>query len=339
MLKFGISKKEQLTPENLGSHHEMEFKLRHLWGFFKSRKFIALDLYNALDDLSPAESDKIQGRMLARFSLDNGSLKYTHSQRFNDFDQLALKSIKTNFPAPTLRIHDIGASDGRTSCDLYDHLHKLYGEGLDFLASDYAPYLYVLKRGHSTSRLILDGHDNILQIITPPFVFIVVRPESKKLYPLNHLIRHFATIFYVQPLIKAYKAGKPGIERTKLELLSRKCREYAAERKNFRFDSYDVLSGPTDRFDIIRAMNVLNYSYFPEAQLKKAVENIVLSLNEGGLFITGSNVERGTVVNGSIYKKTGGRMERLETSGKGSQVDALITSTSSSTDEVALARA
>jgi hypothetical protein len=328
MLKFGISRKDQLTPDNLGSHHGMEFELRHLWGFFKSRKFISLDLYNSLDNLSQAESDKIQGRMLARFSLDNGSLKYTHSQRFNDFDQLALKSIKVNFPACPVRIHDIGASDGRTSCDLYDHLNKLYGEGLDFLASDYAPYLYVLKRGRSARRLILDGHDNILQIITPPFVFIVVRPESTKLYPLNRLIRYFATIFYAEPLVKAYKAGRPGIERTRLDLLSRKCREYVAERKNFRFESYDVLSGPTDRFDIIRAMNVLNYSYFPEAQLRKAVENIVLSLNEGGLFITGSNFERGTIVNGALYKKVRGRMENLETSGKGSQVDALITNAS-----------
>jgi hypothetical protein len=69
------------------------------------------------------------------------------------------------------------------------------------------------------------------------------------------------------------------------------------------------------------------------------VENIILSLNEGGLFITGSNMEQGTIVNGSIYKKVRGRMEKLEKSGTGSQVDALITSASSSTDEVALARA
>jgi hypothetical protein len=157
-------------------------------------------------------------------------------------------------------------------------------------------------------------------------VFIVVRPESIKLYPLNHAVRYFVTKFYAQPLLNAYKAGRPGIERTRLELLSRKCREYVAEKKTFEFDSYDVLSGPRGCFDVIRAMNVLNYSYFPEAQLKQAVENIRLSLNEGGLLVTGSNVEAGTVVNGGIYRKNGTRMELLAQSGDGSQVDALIRS-------------
>ena len=175
-----------------------------------------------------------------------------------------------------------------------------------------------------------------LQIITPPFVFIVVRPESKKLYPLNHLVRYFATIFYMKPLMKDYKAGQPDIERTRFDLLSKECRDRIADTNNFRFDSYDVLSGPTDLFDIIRAMNVLNYSYFPEAQLRKAVENIILSLNEGGLFITGSNMKQGTVVNGSIYKKVGGRMQKLEESGAGSQVDALIASVSISTSKFSL---
>jgi DNA integrity scanning protein DisA with diadenylate cyclase activity len=71
-------------------------------------------------------------------------------------------------------------------------------------------------------------------------------------------------------------------------------------------------------------MNILNASYFPEAQLRKAVENIVQSLREGGLFITGSNMEQGTIVNGGIYKKRKNRLERIEISGKGSAVDALI---------------
>ena len=43
MFKFGIYKKEQLTPD-------------HLEGFFGARKFIALDLYNALDNYPPRDA-------------------------------------------------------------------------------------------------------------------------------------------------------------------------------------------------------------------------------------------------------------------------------------------
>jgi SAM-dependent methyltransferase len=312
MFKLGIFKREQLTPD-------------HLEGFANSRKFIALDLYNSLDSLPQAEIDKIQERMLRWFRLQNGVLKRTHARRFDNFDLLSLSAIAANFSTgQAIRVHDIGVSDGRTSCGFYDNLKHLYGERLDFLASDYAPYLYIIKRTHSASRLIVDDQQHVLQIITPPFVFIVGYPERITPYPLNPLIRHLVTALYARPLLEDYKAGCPDIERTRLELLCRKCRAYISKQDKFRFGTYDVLSGPTERFDIIRAMNILNHSYFPEAQLRKAVENIVQSLREGGLFIAGSNTEQGTIINGGIYKKAKNHLDRIEISGKGSQVDALI---------------
>ena len=164
----------------------------------------------------------------------------------------------------------------------------------------------------------------ISQIITPLFVFIVVRPESEMLYPLNHLIRYLAAVFYVRPLIKNHKSERPDIERTRLDLLCRKCREYVSEKKNFHFESYDMLKGPKGGFEIIRAMNVLNHSYFSREDLKKAIANIAASLNDGDLLITGSNVEAGTAVNGGVYKKLGNHLEVVEASGAGSQVDDFI---------------
>ena len=100
------------------------------------------------------------------------------------FDLFSLSAIAANFSTEQdIRIHDIGVSDGRTSCGFFDHLNHLYGERLVFLASDYAPYLYVLKRTHSTNRLIIDDQQHVLQIIiTPPFVFIVGRPERIKVF-------------------------------------------------------------------------------------------------------------------------------------------------------------
>jgi hypothetical protein len=313
MFKFGIFKKAQLTPHGLA-------------GFVNSRKFIALDLYDALDDLPATEREAIQERMLGRFSVRSGVLKYTHARRFEDFDALSLAAIEGSFArARQILVHDIGVSDGRSSCGLYDRLNRSYGGRLNFMASDYAPFLYVLRKERSKSRIIIDEQDHLLQIVTPPFVFIVVRPESRKLYPLNHLMRYLATMFYARPLLKAYKAGEPGIERTRVALLCGECRTLVAKAGNFRFRQYDVLSGPLDRFDVIRAMNVLNKGYFSDAQLSLALGNIALSLNDGGLFITGSNTAQGSTVDGAIYRKNVDRMERLQTSGKGSQIDALIT--------------
>ncbi len=313
MLKLGIFKKEQLTPENLE-------------GFVNSRKFIALDLYNSLDGLPPGEIDKIQERMLRRFRIHNGVLKYTCARRFDDFDRSSVSAIAAHFPtSQNIRVHDIGVSDGRTSCNLYDQLERLYGGRLDFRASDYAPFLYVLKRTHGTNRLIVDDQQHVLQIVTPPFVFIEIGWRERIMpYPLNFLIRQLVTVLYVRPLLEGHRAGSPDIHRTRIELLGRACRAHISKHDNFRVGAYDVFSGSNERFEIIRAMNLLNYSYFPEAQLIQAMENIVHSLKQGGLFITGSNDERGTVVNGGIYRETNGRLQRIAMSGRGSEIDALI---------------
>jgi SAM-dependent methyltransferase len=312
MFKLGTFNKERLTPDNLS-------------GFFNSRRFIALDLYNSLGELPRAEIDKIQEHMLHWFRLQNGTQKRTCKRRFDDFDRLSFPVISANFsPRRDIRVHDIGASDGRASCVLYEHLNQVYGERVDFLASDCAPYLYVLKRSRGANRLIIDDQQHVLQIITPPFVFIVFHVESRTLHPLDYLIRLLLTALYARPLLEGYKAGRPGIECTRLELVCQECRAYISRQNNFRFDRYDVLSGPTEYFDIIRAMNILNHDYFSEVQLRNAVNNIIQSLSQGGLFITGSNMERGTIVNGGIYKKINNRMERIETSGKGSKVDTLI---------------
>jgi len=318
MFKFGIHKKEQLTPG-------------HLEGFFRARKCIALDLYTALDNYPPHDRDRIQERMLCRFSNKNGTFKYTHARRFEDFDIFAAASVRTAFPPDKeIRVHDMGASDGRTSCDFYDTLTNIYGPRLKFVGSDYVTCLHVVRRNSSTRRLIVDEREDVLQIITPPFVFNVIHPENKLLYPLNHLMRYFVNRWYVRPLMRANKAGDPNVERIRVELLCYECRINCASKDNFRFISYDVFSRPTEHFDVIRAMNVLNLIYFSREDLMKAIANIIVSLEEGGLFITGSNLEAGTSVNGAIYKKSGNRLEKVGVSGYGSQVDDLIKAISGS---------
>lgn len=103
MFKLGIFKKEQLTPD-------------HLEGFVNSRKFIALDLYNSLDGLPLAEIDKIQERMLRRFRVHNGVLKYTYAGRFDDFDRLSI-SLQASLCFPVDSSVDDGSPFVIRACD------------------------------------------------------------------------------------------------------------------------------------------------------------------------------------------------------------------------------
>src|SRR5271169_1412101 len=108
LFKLGIVSRGQLTAD-------------HLEGLLNSHKFIALDLYNGLDGLPEGEVDRIQERALSWFRVQNGVLKNSRAHRFDHFDELSFSVIAGSYSSlREVRVHDIGASDGRASCVLYD---------------------------------------------------------------------------------------------------------------------------------------------------------------------------------------------------------------------------
>ena len=105
-------------------------------------------------------------------------------------------------------------------------------------------------------------------------------------------------------------------EKQEIILLCKECKKLR-EDPRFTFQAYDLLAGPLGHQHIIRAMNILNKSYFSPLRMERAVAHIADSLNEGGLLITGSNEDGGSTVNGGVYKKIGHRFEMLHQSGAG----------------------
>ena len=75
---------------------------------------------------------------------------------------------------------------------------------------------------------------------------------------------------------------------------------------------------------MIRAMNVLNSSYFSDIEFAKVLENLHSGLKDGGLLIVGSNQASGTVVHGGIYKKTPKGFQKIYQSGDGVAIDQLL---------------
>ncbi|MFM8454083.1 MAG: hypothetical protein ACKOAD_03755 [Gammaproteobacteria bacterium] len=76
--------------------------------------------------------------------------------------------------------------------------------------------------------------------------------------------------------------------------------------------------------DAIRAMNVLNISYFSNDEFSQVMRNLYEVLTENGLLITGSNQEAGTLVNGGIYQKAGGGFLKIFNSGEGSPIESIL---------------
>jgi chemotaxis methyl-accepting protein methylase len=302
MLKFGVHRPEQLNRRKLDS-------------FAGRRQFLALDLYHRVPE--GPEADYFQERILSRLAVANGTFKYTRAHRFDTFDRLSLEEIRKQFQSDTLRVHDIGVSDGRTAAHFFEVLTDVYAE-LDFTASDLSHCFHVVRRRGGSWRVITDDRGNLIQVVAPPFVFNVARQESKLLYPLNHMVRRVVTALYAQRLLR-----DPGVARETIEIICASCRA-ALETGKFHFKSYDLLAGPKGAFDVIRAMNLLNLSYFSEPDFRRIFANIKESLIEGGLFIAGSNEESGSEVNGAIYRKQAGRLIKLAQSGSGLAAEPLM---------------
>ncbi|MDD5528248.1 MAG: hypothetical protein PHO56_04765 [Patescibacteria group bacterium] len=292
---------------------------------------IAIDLYAQIGQLDQQKQALAQ-EMVLNFAFSDGSYKKTHAQRFEDFDEKIIAYLEKNLDHDKkYKISDLAVSDGRTSLDLFLKLEKIF-PAIDFTASDknmFVEVFYDIK--DKAKKIVKDENGKILQIILPPFVLNIYSPKRawrfkiKKtlLYPVNFILTWLLLI----PLFRNFFIKIKGDEKQKITLMQNKVLDLAKSRSNFRVESHDLFQKSSDEFDIIRAMNVLNFSYFSPDEVKKITANIFSSLKDGGLFIVGSNKSAGSEVNGDLIIKRNGQMESLMKFGTGAPFREIIIST------------
>lgn len=314
MLKTGIYRRDQLG-------------VAALKGWFGRRRFVAVTLYEEIAASEAPDRERLLEHMLARFPVANGTYKRTQSHRFEEFDARVIQELLRRLnPSLGFAINDLGVSDGRTAVDFFRRLGSLEHADLRFVASDAFPDLTVVTGPRMSLVVVVDpGTGAPLQVIRPPFVFNLTQRESALLYPVNRLILAALLRMQVPALLARFEAGDPAVHVTRIRLLSPECLRLLATDPRFTFERHNVLEPALDRFNLVRAMNVLNRSYFSDADLRLASAHIHESLAPGGLFVTGSNEDAGSPVDGAIYERTATGFRRLWVSGAGSQIDGIVT--------------
>jgi hypothetical protein len=299
MIKTGLYRLDQLTD------------LRKIRGFFGGTRRVSVTLYDKLAGIRDAE--KWGECILTLFSDGRGAYKRTYARRFDHFDALAMRQIAQNFgPGRSLAIHDAGVSDGRTACDFF-HLIAGRFQNVRYYASDCEPVISVLQL--RTVKVVMNRNGQILEIVLPPFVFNTVRPENFRHYPINYLFSQIARKICVPRVLAAHRAGRASV--SSVSLFCADAVDLTRRDGRFRLLDHDLLAGPPfpESVNIVRAMNVLNASYFNERELRRIVRRISKSLDDGGLLIVGSNEEAGSPVRGAIYRKVNGGFAELARSG------------------------
>lgn len=286
--------------------------------FRKELKNVSITLYNDIEERPDA--DELAERILLLFSDERSAYKRTYVKRFEEFDATVMKCLNRFFKNDeSLTFHDVGISDGRTALDFFEKMVLAF-PNIQYTASDYNPKVYVLEKGKC--KVMLSHTGKVLEILWPPFVFNTIKRDSIRHYPLNHLVRFIIQFLVVSPLVKKHMTGK--IQAKELTLLAPQVLKVSKNDSRFIITQHDLLQTFKEQVNIIRAMNVLNLSYFSEKEFSTVLKNIHGGLKEEGFLITGSNQESGTIVHGGIYQKTRNGFQKVQQSGEGSAIEKLL---------------
>lgn len=280
-------------------------------GFFGGTRKISITLYPEVCRTPNAE-DRAE-KILEQFMDSRRVFKRTYTQRFPDFDDRVIAIIRDHMQGPDLNLHDIAVSDGRTAVDFYAALSPLY-PGLTYTASDYDPFLSI-ARWHDMALTFSDD-GKILEICRPPFVF-TRSAESRLFYPMNVLIRLYLEIV-ARRRARAYYDGTVVGER--LQVFAPAAIKLAQDAQNFTLEKYDILTPFAQRYDLIRAMNIIDVGYFKPAELQRIAEHLRDGLRVGGLLVIGSNQDAGTLVRGGVYRRTEDGFAEIWRSGAGAAI-------------------
>lgn len=287
-------------------------------GLFGGQRKISVTLYDQI--LDEPNADELAERILLLFADERGAYKRTYAKRFEAFDNDVLQLMQKYLAhLEHLVVRDVAVSDGRTACDFFEKLLPSFPH-IHFNASDYNPTVYVIEKGKT--KVTLSHTGKILEVVWPPFVFNAIRHDSYLYYPLNQFVRVLVERFAVHSLIQDYRSGKQ--KAGELSLFSHRAKTLRENDNRFHLSRHDLLTHFKDQAHVIRAMNVLNQSYFSEEEFSKVISNFYAGLIGGGFLITGSNEEADSLVNGGMYRKTPAGFKRVWQSGDKSPIEERI---------------
>jgi hypothetical protein len=222
----------------------------------------------------------------------------TYKNRFDEFDKYSIRIIADQ-NLEKIFILDTAISDGRASCYFLEEsikqLQNLWYTGSDINVD------YYLKKKNSAGKyyIVTDKSNKIIEITLPPFVWNLARTEGS-FYFLNNFLKSYFSRKSRNELVKnEFKYTE------KIELIHPDYRKLIKCDNCFQVRNYNLFEKVTEKYNVIRAMNIIHPGYFSRDQLILILSNLYEGLEMNGLLIEGSNENVGSPVEGAIYKKVG----------------------------------
>ena len=266
----------------------------------KSKNFYT-DIYSFF--IKKKKIDKIRlENIFSKLKIDS-TFKTTSFNRMNDINKKLNNHIKKNLPKKIM-ICDLGVSSGQSTKELYDDLNNIkiktiYGFDKQINIKIYKLNKLIFLFSLKNQLLMVEYNKYCLRY---RYFFLFKLIEKFLIYLFNYLNIKFEKSNVLMP-------GLGNINKLKF----------------IEQDIFKVKKKYFNLFDVIRVTNLLNYTYFSEINLKKAICNINKISKKKSILLVNRTTSK-KINTATFFIKRAGKFELLEDVNGGSEIKDLIIS-------------
>ena len=297
-------------------------------------KQLFLEVSPLLDE-STATRALMEKEFFSSIRLSNGVHKTTSPLRLDDANQLLIAVFQKLGVAPETFL-DVAVSSGISTIEWFESLQQARLRP-SMTATDLTMTAYLVRLFHRCNVLI-DTKGFPLQY---EFCGLALRPWSpKRFYVLGHyfltvlyrtLYRRFSKRLALSKRLESLRGSPPTggdpVIKAQIKLVTYRLRD----KKGIELLDDDI-TGPTPahlrgRFEVVRAANILNRSYFSIPQLRDSVRNLRDRLAGPGAFLFIVRTEPNGDNHGSVFRLSDtGSFDVLSRVGRGSEIEDIVVS-------------
>ena len=208
---------------------------------------------------------KERKRILASMSGGPFTSKTTRPNRFLDLDIAIISAIRRLPMDKEVTVHDMAASDGITSLELFNRLS--HERPVRLKATDYYDEIGAARKG--MFWVFYDKDQVVLQVAVGAIALRSKRANEFLAWLLSPSLTTLTSVSLFHPDVTA---------RAKIDS------RFVATSDNFFSPS------PT-QYDVVRVMNALGERNFPRVQIERALQAVSKTVVDGGLLVLGRSAD------------------------------------------------
>jgi hypothetical protein len=247
--------------------------------------------------------------------LSNGVFKTTDRRRMDDVNAMVVRQWQASDARPR-EILDVGASSAVSTVEWVDSLAEA-GFEIQAVATDLSLFSQIITLSPN-HQVLVDGDGYVLQHV---FFGVAIRPWRRRL----DLVTGYWLLSAAANAVTRAKLRRRAENGERVMLVSRSARDH--KRISFVEDDIFKLGRADfrDRFDAIRAANILNRGYFTDTLLARAVAVLKDRLAGPGSLLVVARTDDDGSNHATLFRLDGrGRFERLDKVGKGSEIEDIV---------------